>query len=142
MHCVYSRLTSCIANRTIWQRLWRSCWNLKRNTSSPLAISPHLPAQNSSPNLTTCSMVDKCCIGMNQGHSALAILTPSSCSGFDVHEVFSRGQNPQHWHISRRGLGQNGESTHGEVFMEVARKESTLTDVDNELAGIVRRFLE
>lgn len=65
-------------------------------------------------------------------------------SGFDIQEVFSRGQNPQHWHISRRGLGtdQIGESVPGEVFMEVARKESTLTDVDNELAGICRRFLE
>ncbi|KIP08810.1 hypothetical protein PHLGIDRAFT_87678 [Phlebiopsis gigantea 11061_1 CR5-6] len=62
--------------------------------------------------------------------------------GFDIHEVFSRGQNPQHWHISRCGLGQSGENVQGEVYMEVARKESTLTDVDNELAGIVRRFLE
>lgn len=67
-----------------------------------------------------------------------------SSSGFDVHEVFSRGQNPQHWHIAKRGLGINteGAPVHGEVFMEVARKESTLTDVDNELAGTVRRFTE
>lgn len=28
-----------------------------------------------------------------------------------------------------------------EVYMEVARKESTLTDVDNELVGIVNRFI-
>ena len=26
----------------------------------------------------------------------------SRVSGFDIHEVFSRGQNPQHWHISDR----------------------------------------
>ncbi|KAK7687912.1 hypothetical protein QCA50_009131 [Cerrena zonata] len=65
-------------------------------------------------------------------------------SDHDVQEVFSRGQNPQHWHIARRGLGtdREGKSTEGEVYMEIARKESTLTDVDNELAGVVRKFLE
>ncbi len=62
----------------------------------------------------------------------------------DVLEVFSRGQNPQHWHIAKRGLGatSDGRPLEGEVFMEVARKETTLTDVDNELAGVVRRFVE
>ncbi|KAI0708854.1 hypothetical protein C8T65DRAFT_649708 [Cerioporus squamosus] len=65
-------------------------------------------------------------------------------SGLDVLEVFSRGQNPQHWHIGRRGLGvtADGRQVEGEVFMEVARKETTLADVDNELAGVVRRFVE
>ncbi|TFK83138.1 hypothetical protein K466DRAFT_555542 [Polyporus arcularius HHB13444] len=65
-------------------------------------------------------------------------------SGMDVLEVFSRGQNPQHWHIAKRGLGatSDGRPLEGEVFMEVARKETTLTDVDNELAGVVRRFVE
>jgi hypothetical protein len=61
-----------------------------------------------------------------------------------VREVFSRGQNPQHWHIAKRGLGanQDGNGVEDEVFMDVARKETTLTDVDNELVGVVRRFLE
>ena len=65
-------------------------------------------------------------------------------SGPDVLEVFSRGQNPQHWHIGKRGLGTavEGSQVDGEIFMEVARKETTLTDVDNELAGVVRRFIE
>lgn len=65
-------------------------------------------------------------------------------SQFDIQEVFSRSQNPQHWHIAKRGLGvdQDGNVVDGEVFMEVARKESTLADVDNELTGAVRRFLE
>ncbi|KAI0084470.1 hypothetical protein BDY19DRAFT_971284 [Irpex rosettiformis] len=60
----------------------------------------------------------------------------------DVLEVFSRGQNPQHWHIGRRGIDMSGESKLGqwEVYMEVARKETTLTDVDNGLAGVVNRF--
>lgn len=68
----------------------------------------------------------------------------SFISGFDVHEIFSRGQNPQHWHIAKQGLGtnQDGNYVDGEVYMEVARKETTLTDMDNELAGVVRRFLE
>ena len=66
------------------------------------------------------------------------------CSELDVHEFFSRGQNPQHWHMGRRGLGMDagGHQVEGEVFMEVARKETTLTDVDNELVGVVRRFVE
>ncbi|KAL6298987.1 hypothetical protein BKA93DRAFT_808924 [Sparassis latifolia] len=65
-------------------------------------------------------------------------------SDLDVLEVFSRGQNPQHWHISKRGLGVgvDGLPVEGEVYMQIARKESTLTDVDNELAGVMRRFLE
>ncbi|CAL1715011.1 unnamed protein product [Somion occarium] len=65
-------------------------------------------------------------------------------SDHDALEVFSRGQNPQHWHISRRGLGMDreGHAVEGEVYMEIARKESTLTDVDNELAGVIRRFVE
>lgn len=52
----------------------------------------------------------------------------------DVKEVFSRGQNPQHWHVGRK-FGSNGE-----VYMEVFNKESSLTDVDNGLAGLVRRM--
>lgn len=65
-------------------------------------------------------------------------------SDLDISEVFSRGQHPQYWHISRRGLSSHadGEAVKSEVFMEVARKESTLTDVDNELAGVVRRYAE
>ncbi|KAI0372716.1 hypothetical protein BV20DRAFT_990959 [Pilatotrama ljubarskyi] len=65
-------------------------------------------------------------------------------SDHDVLEVFSRGQNPQHWHIGKRGLGTaaDGRVVDGEAYMEVSRKETTLTDVDNELAGVVRRFIE
>ncbi|KAI0794029.1 hypothetical protein C8Q74DRAFT_1246439 [Fomes fomentarius] len=65
-------------------------------------------------------------------------------SGLDIHEVFSRGQNPQHWHVGRSGLGKNanGRPVDGEAFLEVARKETTLADVDNALAGVVRRFVE
>ncbi|KAL1943046.1 hypothetical protein VTO73DRAFT_4717 [Trametes versicolor] len=65
-------------------------------------------------------------------------------SDHDVLEVFSRGQNPQHWYIGKRGLGTaaDGRAVEGEAYMEVSRKETTLTDVDNELAGVVRRFIE
>jgi len=65
-------------------------------------------------------------------------------SGSDITEVFSRGQNPQHWHIGKRGLrqaaGDGKESTNGDeaIFLEVFRKESSLTDVDNVLAGVVK----
>ncbi|KAI0666785.1 hypothetical protein C8Q78DRAFT_1082689 [Trametes maxima] len=65
-------------------------------------------------------------------------------SDHDVLEVFSRGQNPQHWYIGKRGLGTSpdGRAIDGEAYMEVSRKETTLTDVDNELAGVVKRFAE
>ncbi|KZT18329.1 hypothetical protein NEOLEDRAFT_1159477 [Neolentinus lepideus HHB14362 ss-1] len=58
-------------------------------------------------------------------------------------EIFSRGQQPQHWHISKRGLGidKDGNSVDGSVFMEVLRKEESLIDVDDDLAGVVRRFV-
>ncbi|KAG5649611.1 hypothetical protein H0H81_002856 [Sphagnurus paluster] len=60
----------------------------------------------------------------------------------DISEVFSRGLNPQHWHIARRGLGPNAhnyDADHGEVFMQIFRKEASLSDVDNVLAGVVKR---
>lgn len=59
----------------------------------------------------------------------------------EISEVFSRGQNPQHWHIARRGLGMSDDGVvkDGEVYMEVFRKEASLSDVDNVLAGVVRR---
>ncbi|KAF9460520.1 hypothetical protein BDZ94DRAFT_1265778 [Collybia nuda] len=59
----------------------------------------------------------------------------------EILEVFSRGQNPQHWHIARRGLGykEDGTLIDGEVFLEVFRKEASLSDVDNVLAGVVRK---
>ncbi|KAJ7698968.1 hypothetical protein B0H17DRAFT_1257950 [Mycena rosella] len=57
-----------------------------------------------------------------------------------ISEVFSRGQNPQHWHVARRGLGtERGDAADEEVYMEVFRKEASLTDVDNALAGVIRK---
>ncbi|CDO75837.1 hypothetical protein BN946_scf184951.g35 [Trametes cinnabarina] len=57
---------------------------------------------------------------------------------YDVTEVFSRGQNPQHWYIGKRGVGTtaDGRAVDGEAYLEVSRKETTLTDVDNALAGV------
>jgi len=61
----------------------------------------------------------------------------------EITEVFSRGQNPQHWHIGKRGLGvspeNESECSEGAVFMEVFRKEASLTDVDNVLTGLVKK---
>ena len=60
----------------------------------------------------------------------------------ETNEVFSRGQNPQHWHVAKRGSGVTSENTVAdprEVYLEVFRKESSLADVDNVLAGIVRK---
>ena len=78
-------------------------------------------------------------------HSFLSNESNRYCySDLDAQEVFSRGQNPQHWYLSRSGLGTDKAGNHieGEAFMEIARKESTLTDADNALAGVVRRFGE
>ncbi|TFK29668.1 hypothetical protein FA15DRAFT_581941 [Coprinopsis marcescibilis] len=65
----------------------------------------------------------------------------------DVLEVFSRGQNPQYWHVARRGLAGHDAVDHddstpsrdGEMYLEVFRKEATLPDVDNVLAGSLRK---
>ncbi|KAG5731322.1 Vacuolar fusion protein CCZ1 like protein [Termitomyces sp. T112] len=62
----------------------------------------------------------------------------------DILEVFSRGLNPQHWHIARRGLGQSSTDEYGvpsgeQVYMQIFRKEASLSDVDNVLAGVVKR---
>jgi hypothetical protein len=61
----------------------------------------------------------------------------------DISEVFSRDQNPQHWHIAKCGFGEdvNGMHLGREVYMEVSRKEASLTDVDNVLTGVTRRFM-
>lgn len=50
-----------------------------------------------------------------------------------ITEVFSRGQQPQHWHVSKR---DNTAGEEREVFLEVARKETSLSDVDNILQGL------
>ncbi|KAH9840215.1 uncharacterized protein C8Q71DRAFT_746380 [Rhodofomes roseus] len=63
-------------------------------------------------------------------------------SDHDVSEVFSRGQNPQHWHVAKRRLEIIDQPDQAQVYMEIARKESNLTDVDNEVAAVVRSFVE
>ncbi|PPQ69776.1 hypothetical protein CVT25_009760 [Psilocybe cyanescens] len=63
----------------------------------------------------------------------------------EITEVFSRGQNPQHWHIAKRGLSNSqitdidNIGSEEAVFMEVFRKETSLTDVDNVLVGVVKK---
>ena len=63
----------------------------------------------------------------------------------EISEVYSRGQNPQHWHVSRRGLGTDkgggGGELDGEIYMEVSRKETSLTEVDNVISGFVKKFM-
>lgn len=56
-------------------------------------------------------------------------------SNTDILEVYSRTQGPQHWHAARR-------EQDGAVFMEVSRKETSLTDVEDELLGVLRRCRE
>ena len=56
----------------------------------------------------------------------------------EITEVFSRGQNPQHWHIGKRPENES-DCSEGAVFMEVFRKEASLTDVDNVLTGLVKK---
>jgi hypothetical protein len=60
----------------------------------------------------------------------------------DIVEVFSRDLNPQHWHIARRGstLDLDGRTAQSTVYYRSARKESSLADVDNGVATVVRKF--
>ncbi|PCH44368.1 hypothetical protein WOLCODRAFT_133189 [Wolfiporia cocos MD-104 SS10] len=60
----------------------------------------------------------------------------------DIYEVFSRMQSPQHWFLAKRGLGDGKNLHDGQAYMEIARKESTITDVDNALSAVVRKFVE
>ncbi|KAJ3976427.1 hypothetical protein EV361DRAFT_295472 [Lentinula raphanica] len=67
-------------------------------------------------------------------------------SQHSIQEVISRTQNPQNWHIAR-GVSQTSEDggqgdLSGEMYMQVFRKEASLTDVDNAVTGVVRRMEE
>ncbi|THH05053.1 hypothetical protein EW145_g5077 [Phellinidium pouzarii] len=59
----------------------------------------------------------------------------------DILEIYSRGQSPQDWHLVKRGVS-TGAVVHGDVYMEIRRKEASLVDVDNEVAGVIRRSIE
>lgn len=81
----------------------------------------------------------------------LKLKLTSISSPLDISEAFARGQNPQHWHVARRGIGIGSGVSHvdgatvattGEAYFEVFRKETSLTDVDNALMGIVRKVFE
>ncbi|KAH7890743.1 hypothetical protein F5I97DRAFT_1974491 [Phlebopus sp. FC_14] len=54
-----------------------------------------------------------------------------------VVEVFSRGLNPQHWHVARRAVDHT-EDGKGEVYVQVSRKEASLSDVENVLQRLYR----
>lgn len=62
----------------------------------------------------------------------------------DIVEVFSRDSNPQHWHIARKGniVESDGRATQSAIYYHSARKESSLADVDNEVAGVMRKFMK
>ena len=60
----------------------------------------------------------------------------------DTLEIYSRGQNPQDWHLVKRGEPVVGSHNVGDVYMEIGRKEASLTDVDYELSALVRRLIE
>ncbi|KAF8449051.1 hypothetical protein L210DRAFT_3640648 [Boletus edulis BED1] len=54
-----------------------------------------------------------------------------------VIEVFCRGLHPQHWHVASR-IADPVEDEKGEAYLEVSRKEATLSDVDNILRGLYK----
>lgn len=49
-------------------------------------------------------------------------------------EVFSRGLSPQHWHVVHREDGR------GEIYVQVARKEASLSDVDNVVQKLYKSY--
>ncbi|KAF9245253.1 hypothetical protein BU15DRAFT_85596 [Melanogaster broomeanus] len=55
-------------------------------------------------------------------------------------EVFSRGLHPQHWHVASRVAIDHAEDGKGEVYLQVSRKEATLSDVDNVLHGLYKSY--
>lgn len=52
-------------------------------------------------------------------------------------EQFSRTATSQTWYIAKRVLTTDGEQ---DVHMEIGRKQSSLVDVDNDLASLVQRL--
>lgn len=57
-----------------------------------------------------------------------------------VIEVFSRGLHPQHWHVVSR-VTDPVEDEKGEAYLEVSRKEATLSDVDNILRELYKTYV-
>ncbi|KIJ20851.1 hypothetical protein PAXINDRAFT_6632 [Paxillus involutus ATCC 200175] len=57
-----------------------------------------------------------------------------------VVEVFSRGLHPQHWHIASRPI-DHAEDGQEEAYLQVSRKEATLSDVDNVLRGLYKSYV-
>ncbi|EJD47962.1 hypothetical protein AURDEDRAFT_113233 [Auricularia subglabra TFB-10046 SS5] len=51
----------------------------------------------------------------------------------ETEEVFSRTTNPARWYVANR-------LTDGELYLENARKEASLVDVDDEVATLRRRY--
>ena len=47
-----------------------------------------------------------------------------------ITEIFSRDQHPQHWHVAKRDT-HTSDGEEREVYLEVARKETSFSDVDN-----------
>ena len=52
-------------------------------------------------------------------------------------EQFSRTATSQTWYITKRVSTTDGEQ---DVHMEIGRKQSSLVDVDNDLASLVQRL--
>ncbi|KIM34099.1 hypothetical protein M408DRAFT_59921 [Serendipita vermifera MAFF 305830] len=90
--------------------------------------------------------------GQEPGVSVLASLGFSSTAGWlfegqsnlrrdgSILEQFSRTTTSQSWYIAKRLSGSKRGGPEREVHMEVARKDSNLVDVDNDLATLVRRL--
>lgn len=81
---------------------------------------------------------------MRSGHFIPRLADSRIDSDQDIVEVFSRDSNPQHWHIARRGnpSGSDGRTAQSTIYYHSARKESSLADVDNEIAAVVRKFMK
>lgn len=54
-----------------------------------------------------------------------------------ISEQFSRTATSQTWYITKRVSTTDGEQ---DVHMEIRRKQSSLVDVDNDLASLVQRL--
>ncbi|KAF9221343.1 hypothetical protein BS17DRAFT_785228 [Gyrodon lividus] len=58
----------------------------------------------------------------------------------DVVEVFSRGLHPQHWYTASRAV-DHAEDGKEEAYLQISRKEATLSDVDNVLRGLYKSYV-
>lgn len=52
-------------------------------------------------------------------------------------EIYSRSRNPQDWHLAKVVEGPQDKAS--QLYMEIVRKDASLSDVDSEITAVSRQ---